>query len=58
MSERILKGSTLQDKVIKDEYLASYLVKILKLKYQLQGLGEIISESKLTTCILNALPSH
>lgn len=40
----------------KDEDMSSYLMRISQLRYQLQGLGEVISYSEMTTCVKNDLP--
>jgi len=40
----------------KNEDMSTYLTKISQLRDQLQGLGEVISDLEMTTCILNAFP--
>lgn len=40
----------------KDEDMESFLMKVTHLRDHLQGLGELISDSEVTICVLNALP--
>ena len=40
----------------KDEDMATYRMKIPQIRDRLQGLGEVVSNSEMTTCVLNALP--
>ena len=36
--------------------MATYLMNISQIRDQLQGLREIVSDSEMTTCVLNTLP--
>lgn len=40
----------------KEDNVASYFIKISKIRDQLQGVGKTISDSKLITTVINALP--
>lgn len=51
-----LRNRLHKTRLSRDEDLTSYRLKVSQLNYQLQGLGEVVSDFELTTCILNALP--
>lgn len=53
-----LRNQLYRTRMSNDEYMSTYLMKISQLRDQLQRLGEVIFDSQITTCVLNALPSE
>lgn len=51
-----LRNKLYKIKKSKDEHMACCLMKMSQIRDKLQGLQETISDSKITICVLNALP--
>ena len=45
-------------KLSREEGITSYFMRISEIRDQLQELGEVMSETKMTTVVLNALPEE
>lgn len=45
-------------KISKEDGIASYFMRISKIRDQLQQLGEVMSNREMTTVVLNALPEE
>lgn len=51
-----LRNKLYRMKKSKDEHVTSFLMRVSQLRDHLQGLGEPITGSEVTICVLNALP--
>ena len=53
-----LRTKIYKRKVSKEEGIASYIMRVSQIRDQLQELGEIMPDKKITTIVLNALPEE
>ena len=51
-----LKQELYKMKLSREEGITSYFMRIFEIRDQLQELGEVMSDSEMTTVVLNALP--